>query len=141
MKVYCFKGIADTGKSMIIKRILIEVYNIMIDPEIEDLKLKEDFCLHFVHNNQKIGICSYGDAIEYVDKRLLALKKEKCDLIICASRTQRSVPEFIKKEFEGKIKFVECKWKQEDSDTMKDTINNERLSDFKTWLKDNNFSV
>jgi len=127
MKVICFKGKSNTGKSRIIKRILNEFFNIILIP-----KRKKDFSLCIPYNGKKIGICSYGDDLKLMEKWLKPLKEEVCDIIICTSRTKGKTLEFIRNSFgEENIDYIDCEWNKGESERAKDEENNERFLKFR----------
>lgn len=103
MKLICFRGISNTGKSTIIKKILNDIYNIHLIP----LK-KKDFSLIFRQNDSKIGICNYGDNQEALEKYLKPLKDKNCDIIICACHPKGQTFDFIEREFNNKVTFIDC---------------------------------
>ena len=105
MKVICFKGKSNTGKSKTIKKILNEFFNIIMIP-----KTKKDFSLCLLYKEKKVGICSYGDNLDLIKKGLIPLKKENCEIILCASRTKGNVYDKIIELF-GKenITYFDCK--------------------------------
>ncbi len=124
MKVICFKGNGNTGKSTIIKKILNEFFNISLIP-----KDKKDFSLYFSYSNKKIGICSYGDNKKAMERWLKPLKENNCDIIICASRTKGEGIRFIENNFgTSNIVYITCDGNYND---------NEKISKFKKIF--NNF--
>lgn len=104
MKVICFRGTGNRGKSETLKKILNEFFNIYLIPA-----KKRDFSLYFMYKGKKIGICSYGDDENSMLKFLKPLKEAGCDIIICASRTKGKPFEFVEKEFDRKdIEDIDC---------------------------------
>lgn len=106
MRVVCFRGKSNSGKSKTIKKILNDFFKIKI---LSSKKEKRDFCLIFQYKNKKIGICSYGDMPNFVIEKLTLFKNEGCNMVICASHKRGEIIDFIKREFEEQnIKFVDC---------------------------------
>jgi predicted kinase len=122
MKVICFRGKSNTGKSTIIKKILNEVYNIKLIPD------KRDFSLIFEYNRKKIGICSYGDTLDALKKYLKPLINANCDIIICACHTKGGTLRFIMREFSSLVRFIECK--RVEKDRLNDKIRN-KVNEFR----------
>lgn len=121
IKVICFIGDKDIGKTETINRILIEYFKV----ELFLPKIKRDVCLIFPYNKMAIGICSSGDDKVSVDR--LNKLKGKSDVVICASRNDGVVLEYIEKEFED-TKYIKCKFVV-DEEREKEYI--ARISEFK----------
>ena len=123
MKIICFKGKANTGKSTIIKRILNEFFKITLIP-----KDKKDFSLCFLYEGKKVGICSYGDSKRDMKKWLKPLKNEKCEIIICASHTRGETIEFVESLGGEIVHYIECGGGEE--------RDNEKISQFNEKFKE-----
>lgn len=103
MKVICFRGASKTGKSTIIKRILTNLYKINLITS-----SRKDFSLILDNKGLKIGLCSYGDRKEILEKNLKPLKDKKCNIIVCACHPNGETFDYIIKEFGEKVLFIDC---------------------------------
>ncbi len=101
IKVICFKGKSNTGKTTVIKKILNKFFNIHICPN------KKDFAIVFPYRNKVIGICSYGDALRVVKNKIIFFKSKRCEVIICACRTRGEVKDYIESQPNWGIKWIE----------------------------------
>lgn len=91
MKVICFKGQGNTGKTTIIReRILNEFFQTEIY-----MNKENDFVISFLYKKIRIGICSYGDELSFVKRKIEKLKSRGCKIIICACRTKGELLEYI----------------------------------------------
>jgi hypothetical protein len=130
MKVICFVGKEDSGKSRIINRILNKFFKIILINLVPKQK-KKDFCIIFMYKRKKIGICNRGDDPSIL-KILRKLRIEGCEIIICASRTKGGLFEEIKKMYNKKdIKWIDCFGKRTSSKGFKVKENKKRIRDFK----------
>lgn len=114
MKVICFIGKNDSGKSTIINKILKDKFGIVI------FKYGNDSCLTLQHGGKTIGICGYGDTPELLDKHLANLVN--CDLIICVRRLDKESEEVIRKFFGEDISPIYCNKEDGKTDKIRDDM-------------------
>lgn len=120
MKVICFVGKSNKGKTEIINNILKDEFGIKV------LSGGKDVSMWFMYEEKKIGMCSYGDYAEIINK-LKELKREGCDIIICASHPKGELFNNIKREFEEtNIVYILCDGNGND---------NEKINKFKLVFK------
>src|SRR3989344_1799519 len=129
MKIFCFKGVSDSGKSRTIKKILNEVFNIILIPE-----KKKDFCMHLLYRGKRIGICSYGDDLNAIEQRLKPLKNKGRDIIICACRTRGIVYDFVYGQLGSNIETFVCE--RVTGKNNENRVLNERVSKFRRLFEE-----
>ena len=125
MKIICFKGKGNSGKSTVIKKIINEFFKIKIYPD------KKDYRLILEYNGLRIGICSPGDVKEDLEKCIRKLIKEGCDIIICACHTRGKTLDYINSLVKNP-EFIECKRTPIHRQKAGD---NERISLFKSKFR------
>ena len=105
MKIICFRGSHNCGKSKTIKRILNQFFKINRVP-----LAKREVNIIFMWNNKRVIICSQGDSKNEIKNLLLKpLKTEKCDIAICACHKRNSAFKLLDEEFgEANMDFIEC---------------------------------
>lgn len=125
MKVICFRGIGNTGKSRVIKKTINKFFKIIIIPD------KKDYCLSFNYKNKRIGICGIGDVRSIMEEKIGKLVEQGCDIIICACHPSGETINFINETFVRDVEFIECNWNNGESEEEKDNQTNERFEKFK----------
>ena len=86
--VFVLKGRSNVGKSTVIKKVyelLIRKYKGSTE---EYLDSGADIKVVLTINKTKVGIESQGDVGEILDKSLKLFLKERCKIVICATRTR-----------------------------------------------------
>lgn len=81
MKLIALYGIANSGKSTLLKEVIKH-----FKPNLE--ANKDDMEIIFEYKGYKIGIATGGDYQEYLEKNLRNFVNEKCDFLITACRTK-----------------------------------------------------
>jgi hypothetical protein len=103
MKVICFVGKRNSGKSTIIRKLIKEFFNII---KIFHPKRKTDFILCFKHKGKLIGICSAGDTLKGIKNGIKML--EDCQEIICACHPNSKGYRFLENKFSNDFKPIDC---------------------------------
>lgn len=126
MKIICFRGSHNCGKSETIKRVLNQYFKIKRIP-----LDKKEVNLIFTWKDKKVIICSQGDSENEIQKLLLdPLKTEKCEIIICACHKRNSAFRLLDEEFgERNIDFIECPRGEESEEEY-----NRRVDEFKKLI-------
>lgn len=121
MKVICFKGVSNSGKSKTIKKILQEFFKIITYPN------KKDFKLSFEWEGKKVLLCSGGDALKWMKPIFQEIDPRDYNLFICACHPRNDVFKKLVEVFnEEELNFIDCR-KEEESDEEY----NRRISEFK----------
>jgi|SRR3989338_593228 len=103
MKVICFKGVTNSGKSKTIKRVLNGEFKIKIYPD------KKDFRISFEWKGLKILLCGCGDSLACMKPVFEEINPKNYDVFICACHPRNDVYNKLISEFGlENINFINC---------------------------------
>jgi hypothetical protein len=92
-------GASNQGKSSSIKEI-VNRFNIIFPTAIIDYKITGTDILVIIRIGKvKIGVESHGDPGSRLESSLQLFVKEKCDIIVCATRTRGATVELVNNMF------------------------------------------